>query len=93
MAARDVIMEGSRWRVGNGRQIWAESRNWLSHKPIFRREEWPNLRVGNLIVDRDWEWKRTMIAEIFASRACEEINAIPLSRERTQDTLIWKENR
>ena len=93
MAARDVIMEGSRWRVGNGRQIWAESRNWLSHKPIFRREEWPNLRVGNLIDDRDWEWKRTMIAEIFAPRTCEEINAIPLGRERTQDALIWKENR
>ena len=31
--------------------------------------------------------------EIFAPRTCEEILAIPLSRERTQDTLIWKENR
>ena len=86
-------MEGSRWRMGNGRQIRAESQNWLSHKPIFRREEWPNLRVGDLIDDRAWEWKRTMIVEIFAPRTCEEILAIPLSRERTQDTLIWKENR
>uniref|UniRef100_A0A7N2LZH4 Reverse transcriptase n=1 Tax=Quercus lobata TaxID=97700 RepID=A0A7N2LZH4_QUELO len=39
------------------------------------------------------EWKRTMIAEIFAPRNYEEILAIPLSRERTQDALIWKENR
>ncbi|KAK9998721.1 hypothetical protein SO802_018324 [Lithocarpus litseifolius] len=56
------------------------------------REEWPNLQVGDLIDDRDWEWKRTMIEEIFAPRTCEEIHAIPLSREHTQDTLIWKEN-
>ena len=34
-----------------------------------------------------------MIAEIFAPRTCEEIQAILLSRECTQDTLIWKENR
>ena len=93
VAAREVIMEGSRWKVGNGRQIRAESGNWLSHKPTFRREEWPNLRVGDLIDDRAWEWKRTMIAEIFAPKTCEEILAIPLCRERTQDTLIWKENR
>ena len=93
VAAREVIMEGSRWRVGNGRQIQAESGNWLSHKPIFSREEWPNLRVGDLIDDRAWKWKRTMIVEIFAPRTCEEILAILLSRECTQDTLIWKENR
>ena len=35
--------------------------------------------------DNDWE--------IFAPRTCEEILAIPLSRECTQDTLIWKQNR
>ena len=34
-----------------------------------------------------------MIVEIFAPRNYEEILAIPLSRERTQDALIWKENR
>ena len=93
VAATEVIMEGFRWRVGNGMQIRAESRNWLSHKPIFRRQEWLNLRVGDLIDDRAWEWKRTMIVEIFAPRNYEEILAIPLSRERTQDALIWKENR
>ena len=92
VAAKEVIMEGSRWRVRHGRQIEAESQNWLSHKLVFRREEWPNLRVGDLIDDRAWEWKRTMIEGIFAPRTCEKILAIPLSRESTQDTLIWKEN-
>ena len=28
VATREVIMEGSRWRVGNGRQIEVGSRNW-----------------------------------------------------------------
>ena len=51
--------------MGNGRQIRAESWNWLSHKPIFRREKWPNLWVGDLIDDRDWEWKRTMIGKFL----------------------------
>ena len=52
VVAREVIMEGSRWRVGNGMQIMADSRNWLSYKPVFRREKWPNLPVGDLIDDR-----------------------------------------
>ena len=52
VVARKVIMEGSRWRVGNEMQIMADSRNWLSHKPVFKREKWPNLPVGDLIDDR-----------------------------------------
>ena len=39
-----------------------------------------------------WQWDRTKIVEIFAPRTCDEILAIPLSRDRNRDTLIWKEN-
>ena len=52
VVARKVIMEGSRWKVVNGMQIMADSRNWLSYKPVFRRQKWPNLPVGDLIDDR-----------------------------------------
>ena len=37
VAAREVIMEGSRWRVGNGRQIEVGSRNWRLEG---RRPDW-----------------------------------------------------
>lgn len=81
-------MESGEWDVDYSRLM-----DWLSHKPVFRREELPNLRVGDLIDDRAWQWKRTMIASVFAPRTFKEILAILLSRKCTRDTLIWKENR
>ena len=35
LAARDFIIEGSKWKVGDGRSIGVVTHKWLSHKPIF----------------------------------------------------------
>ena len=51
------------------------------------------LRVVDLIDSQAWQWDRNKIAGIFAPRTRNEIMAIPLSRDRNKDTLIWKENR
>jgi len=93
LAAREVIREGSRWRVGNGVNIMAESDKWLSHKPVFKGEVQPSLKVAELIDKRSWQWNRNKVAGMFATKIYDEIMAIPLSRDRMRDTLIWKENR
>ena len=68
MAAREVIKEGSRWRVGNGVQIEARSGKWLSHKIVFIGGDRQNLGVGDLIDEHTWQWDRTKIVEIFAHK-------------------------
>ena len=37
LAARDLIKEGSKWQVGDGRYIKVSTHKWLTHKPIFLR--------------------------------------------------------
>ena len=38
LATRDVILEGTRWRVGVGTKIEVSSSHWLSHKLVFMGE-------------------------------------------------------
>ena len=92
LSAREVILAGSRWMVGDGNQILVAASNWLDHKPMFIGAKDHSLRVGDLI-DRDtWLWDRTKIYATFAPRTRNEILTIPLSRRRSRDKLIWKEN-
>ena len=35
LAAREIIKEGSRWKVGNGRKIGVFTHIWLSHSSAF----------------------------------------------------------
>ena len=45
LAIRDIIKEGSRWKVGDGSTIRVSSHAWLSHSPIFLNEASKDLRV------------------------------------------------
>lgn len=49
LAAREIIQEGAVWKVGDGRKIEVSMHKWLSHKPIFIGETWPNMLVRELM--------------------------------------------
>ena len=49
LEARDIIKEGSIWKVGDGKSIEISTHKWLSHKPIFRGDPWRNMLVSDLI--------------------------------------------
>ena len=78
LVARDVILEGSRWRVRDGTKIVALCSKWLSNRLVFIGKERVSIKVSDLINTNTWQW---------------EILAIPLTQSRMRDTLIWKENR
>ena len=61
LAARKIIQEGSRWRVGNGVNIVVESVKWLSYKPVFKRDVQPSLQVAELIDKHSWQWDRNKL--------------------------------
>ena len=93
LEARDVIWEGSSWRVGDGQQIGVVSNQWLPNTPIFLHEPMGDLKVRELI---DWstrQWDRGKIAATFTPRTCAEILATPLSQLDSQDSLIWIANK
>ena len=49
LAARNIICEGSKWKVGDGRTIDISTHNWLSHEPVFLGEQQQGLMVKDLI--------------------------------------------
>ena len=49
LAAREIIQEGTVWKVGDGKKIELSMHKWLSHKPIFIRETRPNILVRELM--------------------------------------------
>ena len=93
LEARDIIMEGSRWQVGDGRTIEVATHVWLPHTPIFLREPTLNMRVCELIDEDTRQWDRGKVLATFAQKTCEEILATPLNNVNSRDVLVWKENR
>ena len=94
MAAQDVIKSGSRWQVGDGSsvQIWLDK--WLSQQTTFRVISPPHTipadsQVCTLINAEAGEWQEDMIHHIFLPTDADAILAIPRSRVRAKDRLIW----
>ena len=79
--------------MGDGRSIEVSTHKWLSHKPVFIGEPWPNLMVSELMDENSWQWDREELFDLFAYRTQMEIMAIPLSRIAGRDKLWWNENR
>ena len=93
LAAREIIKEGSRWKVGNGRKIGVFTHRWLSHSPVPLNEPLLNMRVCDLIEQDTRQWDRGKIHSTFAHRTCTEILSMPLDNLNSGDSVIWKENR
>ena len=80
LGARDILKEGTQWKVGDGQSISVSAHGWLSHKPIFLGEQQHNLMVKDLIDAHTFQWDK-------------EILSIPLQSNPTRDVLVWKGNK
>ena len=93
LAAREIIKEGARWKVGNGRSIRVFTHDWLSHSPVPLNEFSLNMRVCDLIDQDTKQWDRGKIYSTFAHQTQTKILVVPLNNINSEDSLIWKENR
>ena len=91
LAARDLIKEGSKWQIGDGRYINVSNHKWLTHKPVFLGDTRPNLLVKDLIDSTTRPWDREKIFDQFAHKT--RILQLPLTWLYSQDRPVWKENR
>ena len=79
LAARDVIREGSTWRVGDGRNFGVLSHKWLQNEPVFLNELDDQMRVSDLINPDTRQWDRGKLVATFTQSTCAEILALPLN--------------
>ena len=90
LAARDILVAGSYWRVGvrDGRTIGVFTHKWLSHAPIPLNVVSYKLWVCDLIDEDTRQWDRGKLQAIFTDRTRQEILNIPLTNLHSKDTLV-----
>nr|YP_009381028.1 hypothetical protein AEK19_MT0632 [Utricularia reniformis]ART30886.1 hypothetical protein AEK19_MT0632 [Utricularia reniformis] len=93
MEARDLVLAGSRWRVGNGQNIRVWHDPWIptppSFKPINRRfHAFEDLLVADLIDPQTREWKVDRLHALFLPPDVDAIQNIPIGSARNEDILI-----
>ena len=91
--AKSLLLEGLKWRVGNGEhiQVWHDA--WLpgdssSLVPTPNMESPADLRVAELI-DTSGEWDATALATHFTEEDARLIRELPLSKRQPVDVMFW----
>ena len=96
ISAQSLVIEGLRWRVGNGANIKVWQDKWLpwvsTHSVISSRMFLSaNTTVADLIDSSTAKWKNEVIYSIFIAHEAELIKTIPLSATLLVDKLVWAE--
>ncbi|KAH9715856.1 putative reverse transcriptase/RNA-dependent DNA polymerase [Citrus sinensis] len=88
---RQIIHKGSRWRIGNGEQVYVYKSNWIPRpenlKPLSIQTLHPNSVVANLISNQTW--KEDVISHNFSEEDVARIKRIILPSSPQLDQLIW----
>ena len=93
LQARDVILEGSAWKVGSGSLVDIATHNWLPRPPCFRREGPRPQKVRELVDVDTGQWDRAKLSFWFERHTCDDILRVPLTNTIANDVLRWKENK
>ncbi|XP_035551737.1 uncharacterized protein LOC118349897 [Juglans regia] len=93
-SARDLLREGLRWKVGDGKDINIWRSKWLTRPTSFAVQSpvsllQRNAKVIELIDSQKGEWDESIIRTIFSEEEAEQILCMPLSRGRAKDKIIW----
>ncbi|KAK4493080.1 hypothetical protein RD792_018088 [Penstemon davidsonii] len=91
--AKELLVEGLRWRIGNGNDVKAWTDNWIPRDGGLRvRTPWilgaVDLMVWGLIDQENRVWKRDRLEELFWEEEVESIKSIPLGDELNNDRLV-----
>jgi hypothetical protein len=97
LKAREVILKGAVWRVGNGQSINIWNHHWLledHHRKIITPG--PNIllhcTVNQLITKPQMTWDHSLIDSLFLPYDAKAIKQIPLTNQNHADKLIWLGN-
>lgn len=93
LAARDLIQEGSMWKIGNGQSVQVNCNKWLPQPPLFKPGANTNMKVADLIHHQTMQWNHLLLQATFMQSTQEDILSIPLSNTHARDRLYWKKNK
>ncbi|KAL8089646.1 hypothetical protein AgCh_039217 [Apium graveolens] len=94
VAAQDLWKQGCRKRIGTGMETFVWKIPWLpcatdgfisTNIPT----DFPNIKVSDLVNDRDKSWDDTMLNNLFIERDIRLIKQIPLASTERRDSWMW----
>ncbi|KAK6124264.1 hypothetical protein DH2020_042016 [Rehmannia glutinosa] len=88
---RDLLRDGIRWRVGNGRNINIVSDPWLPRPFSFKPVTPSNLISAHHVADliSEGQWNTQLVRQNFWPLDRDLILSIPLSHSNPPDKIIW----
>lgn len=91
MWGKEVIKQGTRWRIGDGKSVNIFTDPWLprplSFKPFTSPFQFPS-KVCDLMTPIG-AWNDDNLGQLFLPVNCEAIKSIPLGRSAMEDRTIW----
>jgi uncharacterized protein (UPF0128 family) len=93
--AKELIIQGSFWRVGDGKKIRIWGDRWM-HSPSSYAIQSPisslpaETRVAALIDFNRKEWNSVLVMAVLNEEEATKVLNIPLSRVFLDDRLIWQ---
>ncbi|XP_058767237.1 uncharacterized protein LOC131640887 [Vicia villosa] len=96
--ARDVLMLGCRWSIGDGSQIKVMQEPWIRGNddrcvPGPQQQGIYNLVVQDLLLPNAKQWNMRLIRELFDFSGAEAITYVPLVEDVVVDRLVWREEK
>ncbi|XP_058749860.1 uncharacterized protein LOC131622856 [Vicia villosa] len=94
LSAKDFVMKGSRWRIGDGEKVRIWEDNWIpslaGFKPIIRPLASSSVSLVSSLIDKEVGcWDLDKVKEVIGDVEAAHVIGIPLSAELGEDTLIW----
>ena len=94
LKGRDVILRGSRWRIGNGKLMKVWQSHWLSrkHHPIVFSPTLSSMEdatVDILIDTPTRQRNHGLIDGNFSPQEANLIKKIPLAQVESNDSIFW----
>jgi len=92
--AKCLLLEGLKWRIGNGKSVRVWVDNWVDYDGFIARpatdiEFDPDQQVHDLIDVPSMEWNPEVIHQLFSNPVADRILSMPLSIRAPEDSLFW----
>ena len=94
MAAKDLIVRGFRWVIGNGERVHIWEDIWIPSSDSFRvvspRGLSTNFVLVSSLINRETRgWDVNSVRNTFLPHEAEIVFGIPISLRLPDDSLVW----
>ena len=93
LSARELLQEGSVWKIGDGSSVGIQTHKWLPHPSTFHAGMDLTLRTADFINPQTKQWDRGKVNAWFQPPLRDMVMRVRQGNLESRDTLVWNENK